>query len=202
MSKAAAAPAPAEGAEGAPKKSKKMLFIIIGVVALLLVGGGAVFLMKSSHGDEHADEDAEMQDEESAHHDKAAEKEKLKKKKKAAEAGHPPIFVALDPFTVNLQPETQTDQYLQVAATLKMEDQPSADSIKNYMPEIRHRSLLLLSGKKASEIASPEGREKLAEELKDAFNAILGEVPKSKKGEPVTPIGPVEDVLFTSFIVQ
>ncbi len=189
----------------APKKSKKMLIIIIAVALLVIIGGAAAFFMMSgSHDEEAADGEhaEEMTDEEHEAQAKEAKKAKLKKKKEAEAKGLPPVFVELEPFTVNLQPETTTDQYLQVKATLKVDEQHAADNLKAYMPEIRHHVLMLLSGKKASDFAQPEGRGVLADEIRNAVNAIVGEVPKNKKGEPEEPIGPVEAVLFTSFIVQ
>lgn len=202
MAKAAATPEDA-GAE-APKKGNKMLIIIIAVLVVVIVGGAAAFFLM---GNKHADEGEDGGDEVVAEEDhdaaaKEARKAKLKKKKEAEAKGLPPVFVELDPFTVNLQAENATDQYLQVKATLRVDEQHAADHLKAYMPEIRHKVLLLLSGKKASELATPDGREQLAEEVKHAVNAIVGEVPKSRKGEPQEPIGPVEAVLFTSFIVQ
>ncbi len=201
MSKAATAD---EAAGEAPKKSKKMLFIIIGVVALVLIGGAAAFFMISASHQAAADEASadEMSDEDPNAAAKEAKKAKLKKKKEAEAKGLPPAFVELEPFTVNLQPDSNVDQYLQVKASLKVDEAHAADHVKAYTPEIRHHVLLLLSGKKASELSHPEGREALANEIKNAVNAIVGEVPKNKKGEPEEPVGPVEAVLFTSFIIQ
>lgn len=202
MSKAATAD---DAAIAAPKKSRKMLFIILAVVLLLVVGGAAaMFMMSGSHDedidDEHADEMLSDEDQEAKAI--AAKKARLKKKKEAEAKGVPPVFVELDPFTVNLQPETQVDQYLQVKASIKVEEQHAADNLKVYMPEIRHHVLLLLSGKRASELSHPDGREALANDIRNSINAIVGETPTNKKGEPEEPIGPVEAVLFTSFIVQ
>ncbi|MCZ7653503.1 MAG: flagellar basal body-associated FliL family protein [Rhodocyclaceae bacterium] len=100
-----------------------------------------------------------------------------------AQPAKPPLFVPLDAFTVNLSSE-QSDQYLQVAATLKVLDQSAADSVKQYMPEVRHRILVLLSTKKVSEIASGEGRERLAEELRQTANNVL----LAAAGRPVKPV--------------
>lgn len=202
MSKAATADD--AGAE-APKKSKKMLIIVIAILLLVIVGGAAAFfMMAGAHPDEEDDEYAEetMSDEELDARDKADKKARLKKKKEAEAKNLPPVFVELEPFTVNLQAESATDQYLQVKASLKMEDQGTADNLKVYMPEIRHHALMLLSGKKASELSNTPGRETLALEFKNSVNSIVGEVPTNRKGEPEEPIGPVEAVLFTSFIVQ
>lgn len=202
MAKAAATPDEA-GADAPKKKGNKMLVIIIALLVVVILGGAAAFfMMGGSHADEGEDGEEVVAEEDHEAAAKEAKKAKLKKKKDAEAKGLPPVFVELDPFTVNLQPETAVDQYLQVKATLRVDEQPAADNLKAYMPEIRHRVLMLLSGKKASELGSAEGREQLAEDIKHAVNAIVGEVPRNRKGEAEEPIGPVESVLFTSFIVQ
>lgn len=202
MAKAAATPDEA-GADAPKKKGNKMLVIIIALLVVVILGGAAAFfMMRGSHAEEGEDGEEVVAEDDHDAAAKEAKKAKLKKKKDAEAKGLPPVFVELDPFTVNLQPETAVDQYLQVKATLRVDEQPAADNLKAYMPEIRHRVLMLLSGKKASELGSAEGREQLAEDIKHAVNAIVGEVPRNRKGEPEEPIGPVESVLFTSFIVQ
>ena len=100
--------------------------------------------------------------------------------------------MAVDSFTVNLQPE-HGDQYLQVAFTLQVEGPEQVELIKANMAKVRSRVLLLLSGKKASEISTVEGKQQLAGEILAAVN------------EPFVPHGDeqeVSDVLFTSFIIQ
>ncbi|WP_020165339.1 flagellar basal body-associated FliL family protein [Methyloversatilis discipulorum] len=202
MAKAAATPDEA-GADAPKKKGNKMLVIVIALLVVVILGGAAAFfMMGGSHAEEGEDGEEVVAEDDHEAAAKEAKKAKLKKKKDAEAKGLPPVFVELDPFTVNLQPETAVDQYLQVKATLRVDEQPAADNLKAYMPEIRHRVLMLLSGKKASELGSAEGREQLAEDIKHAVNAIVGEVPRNRKGEPEEPIGPVESVLFTSFIVQ
>ena len=104
----------------------------------------------------------------------------------------PPVFSALEPFVVNLQPE-MGEQYLQVAMTLQVPEQIHADRIKAYMPVIRSRLLVLLSNKRASELTKPDGKHKLAEEIIAMLN------------EPFTagaqPLG-VSSVFFTAFVIQ
>lgn len=193
MSKAAAATADADVAPP-KKKSKLILFIGIGVLVLVLVAGGALFMMSKKKA---ADEDADAED----GHAPAKTAHKSK-------SGAPPTFVPMEPFTVNLLPENG-EQYLQVVASLKLEDAHVENDLKVYMPELRHRVLMLLSGKKASELQGVEGREALAEEIMSAANETLGYGAQSSKGGhgegrgrkgPVE--GPVLSVLFTSFIIQ
>lgn len=177
-----------EGTEP-PKKSKKLLIIILAVVLLIVLGGGAAFFLLKKN--DHGEDDEEV----------AEEVAKPKKKEKKKDAHALPIFVNMDPFTVNLVPETG-DQYLQVALSLELEDPTEEIAVKAQMPKIRNNVTLLLSSKKASELLPKEGKEHLAETLKDEINAVIEPPKKNKKGEIISPEGPVKSVLFTSFIIQ
>jgi len=160
MATTAAAKSPADAAvaqpEAAPKKKSKLLLIV--VLALVLIAGagaGAWFFMSAG----------EAEDDEP----KASSK--------------PSVFLPVDQFTVNLQPE-DGPAFLQVTMTLKVADQAVADTIKALMPEVRSRILLLLSSKKASQLASPEGKTRLAQEIAHEVEAPLPQdkaKPKAKK---------------------
>ncbi len=169
--KADAAAAPAAG-------GKSKLFMMIGAAVLVLgLGGGAGWYFLHGSGDAEASE--------------PAKKEHTSSKKKKKEE-HPPEFLPIEPFTVNLQPENG-DQYLQVAFTLEVDGAEQAEHIKTNMAKVRSRVLLLLSGKKASEINTVEGKQQLAGEIL----AVVKE-PFDKHGDEQE----VSDVLFTSFIIQ
>jgi flagellar FliL protein len=165
----------------APKKSKKLLIIIvIALFLLLLIGGAAAFLLMS--GGEPADgEEGEV----------ATETAKTEKKKKDVKEAIP-VFVAMDVFTVNLDQDAG-GQYLQVAISLEVRDLQMGDKIKNYTPKLRNNVIRLLSGKKASELITKEGKETLAGEIRTLMNEVL---------EPGAKEVPVKEVLFTSFIIQ
>ncbi|QAU34360.1 flagellar basal body-associated protein FliL [Janthinobacterium sp. 17J80-10] len=154
----------------APKKSGKKLILIL-MILLLAGGGGAAawyFLgQPAAAPGTHA--------------------------KKTIDPGKPPVFLVMDPFTVNLQPDGQGEQYLQVAFSLQVGDSKDVEAIKLYLPQVRSRLLLLLSGKKASEISTVEGKKKLADE-------ILAQVrqPLIQDGAPQN----AANVFFTSFVIQ
>lgn len=116
----------------------------------------------------------------------------LAHKKAKEEPPKPPVFVSLETFTVNLQPDP-AEQFLQVDLTLQLADEAEAELIKQHMPEVRNRLLMLLTSKKSSEISSVEGKKKLSVEisaqLKEAF--VAGS--KLQK---------VAGVFFTSFVIQ
>ena len=158
----------AAAAANAPAGSnkKKLVIIIAAVLAFAGAGGGAAwfFLHDSKPGD-HAKE--------------------VKKR-------GPPVFVPLEAFTVNLQSEGP-DQFLQTTLTLQVQGSDQIEMIKQNMPKVRNRLLLLLSSKAASEISTIEGKQKLAAEIIAQVN-----LPFEDKG----PEQEVSDVLFTSFIIQ
>ncbi|MBI5781094.1 MAG: flagellar basal body-associated FliL family protein [Rhodocyclales bacterium] len=111
--------------------------------------------------------------------------------------GAPPVFVTLDPFVVNLAPG-EGERYLQTIIVLRLADAKFDPILKQYLPEVQHRINLLLSSKLPSELVTPQGREQLARELTDEINRVLGYPPATGQ----QPTGPVQAVLFRSFIIQ
>ncbi|MDO8369586.1 MAG: flagellar basal body-associated FliL family protein [Candidatus Nitrotoga sp.] len=130
-------------------KSKKLLLIIIGSVLILGIAGGAGWYF--TRGDNHND----------------------KSVKKASKPSEQPKFIALDPFTVNLQRET-ADQFLQIGITLKIFQPELEEKIKQNLPEIRSRLLVLLSGKYPSELVASNGKKKLVKEIISETETVLG----------------------------
>lgn len=149
------------------KKSKKRLLIII-LIAVLAIGagaGGTWYAMKMS-GDE------------------GAELPKPKEK--------PTAFVNLEMFTVNLQPE-DSGQFLQVGLTVKTRESPVGAAIAKQMPEIRNRILMLLSSKKAADVAGIVGKQQLSQQITEEIKQSMG---SDELKEDVL------EVLFTSFVIQ
>ncbi len=144
---------------------KKLIIIVAGALLVAGLGGGAAWFFL---------------------HDKPAAAEHKTVK------AEPPSYVPIEAFTVNLQPENG-DQYLQIAFTLQVSNEKQGEEIKANMAKVRSRVLLLLSGKKASEISSVEGKKLLATEIIAALK-----LPFVDKGEPQQ----VSDVLYTAFIIQ
>ena len=104
----------------------------------------------------------------------------------------PPVFVTLESFTVNLQPE-DGDQFLQVGLVLKVAESATVDAVKLQMPEIRNRILLLLTSKKASEISTVAGKQRLSAEIIDEARQSIA----SRKIQQE-----IISVFFTSFVIQ
>ena len=190
----AKAPAKAEEGDDVPKKKGKLgliiVIVLLVVLILIAVGVGALLLLKGGK-----DKDAEE------HAQQAAPAAAQLQTAGTVDLTKPPTFVPLDAFTVNLRRD-EGDHYLQVVAVLPVADATMDATLKAFMPEIRHRINLLLSSKLPSEVATVEGREALSLAITESINEALGFKPvRDAAGKPV-PNGPVQAVLFTSFIIQ
>jgi len=159
--------------EATEKKSKSKLIIIILFVTLLLAGAGGAYFFLSKPTPAHTGEGAPEGEVEAKH-----------------EEHKPPVFVELEPFTVNLQPD---GQFLQATFNLQVEDEIVAEEIKLYMPLIRSRLLLMLSNKTGTNLAQQEGKTTLVTEMKE-----LIEQPFSKGAKPLK----IDNVFITSFVIQ
>ena len=147
-----------------PGKSKKKIFIIMGVLVLVLAGlGGGYFFMKSKSAPAPVERKAES-----------------------------PIFLPLEPFTVNLQPGGRS-RFLHVSVTLKLADAASQAQMTQYLPEVRSRVLSTLSNREAESLATPEDRTRLSGEIMQSLSQSFG---------PNTPKQKITGVMFITFMLQ
>jgi len=156
----------ASTAAAAPRSSKLLIGLLIGV-GLLAAGAVAyVVLVPKAAG---------------AHQAEAAKPVPEK-----------PIFVTLEPFTVNLQGEGRA-KFLHVGMALKVRGEPSKAQINEFMPELRSRALMLLSNRTADSLVSPDDKSKLAEEIRSELNRPLNDD---------LPDQGITSVAFNTFVVQ
>jgi len=151
-----------------PKSKKKMVFMVVLAFALIAGGVGAWFAFFKKN---------------------SSEETTSAPTKPAAPVG-PPVFVVLDPFTVNLQPD---GQFLQASFTLQVENAEASQTLKNYLPQVLSRLLMLLSSSQANELSTPEGKKKLLEEIIENVQQPFAEgLPQVK----------VVNVFITAFVIQ
>jgi flagellar FliL protein len=194
-----------------PAKGKKKLIIIIAVALLVVLGGGgAALMMMKSKAAAEAEAEAEEGTDEAAPAKKAAAKRDPKV---------PPVFVPLEPFTVNLA-DRNADRYAQIAVTLELTDPTLEPQIKTYMPAIRSNVLLAMADRTADELLARDGKKELARRIVRETSRALGyEVPpeepaaaetegdeapkkKPKKAKPAGDQLPIRAVHFSNFIIQ
>jgi len=188
--------------EAAPAKSGKgkllvILLIVLIVLLLAAVGLLGFLLLKKKGGSDGHDEPKAAE----SHAPAPAAPAPAAPPPVVIDPGKPPVFVALDPIVVNLAPG-EGERYLQVAIVLRIADQKFDAALKQFMPEIQHRVNLLLSSKLPSELATAKGREVLAMDIRDTINEVLGYPPRPRDQQQLGPSGPVQAVLFRSFIIQ
>ncbi len=150
---------------------KKKLFIFL-LLFLLLggAGGGAAYKFL-------------VLDKQNQEEDKA---EKIVEEiKNIEEVG---IQYDLGSFIVNLA-DKDADRYLKIAIVLEIQDEKVKMEVEKRLPQIKDVITTLLFTKTSEDLKSPEGLERLKEEILKRVNAIL-------------PIGGVKNVYFTEFVIQ
>jgi flagellar FliL protein len=158
----AAKEAPAEAAP--PKKGKKKLIIIVAALVVLLGGGGAAALVIMKKKAAAADEGGDA---------KSAQAEAPKFK--APDPKNPPIFVSLEPFTVNLKPEPGLgDKFAQISVTLEVSAKEVEDALKLRMPILRNEILFAIADKTAAQLLTNEGKQTLGLDIAAAAGKQLG----------------------------
>ena len=175
----AAAPTVDAGTAAPAKKGKKKLVIMLAIALLVVLagGGGAVFFVKKK-----AHDALEAQGDEGAA--PAAEHAVAKHDSK-----HPPIFLPLDPFVVNLA-DKEAERYAQIGITLEVEDAKFADDMKAYMPAIRNAVLMILAHKTSAELLERSGKEKLAGQIQREAARSMGieiEEPEDEDADAAKP---------------
>ncbi len=154
--------------EGGKGGSKKLLIIIIAVLVLGGGGVGAFLAMGGSaeEGDGEEGDDDEYEEEESGL--------------------LPAAVLPLETFIVNLQVK---GSFLKTTLQLEFAEPSLPPTVESDIPKIRDAVIRVLSSRESADILSPDGKETLREDLRDAVNETLG-------GEDVT------QVYFTEFIIQ
>jgi flagellar protein FliL len=102
------------------------------------------------------------------------------------------FYYAIDPpLVVNFE-DGSVVRFLQITMEVMGHDQKAIDSVQKNIPLIRNNLLLLMSNRDYQSMMSREGKEKLRQEALTEIRAVQ----KKQGGEDV------EDLLFTSFVVQ
>jgi len=161
------------------KKSSKVKWIILLLVLLLLAGGGAgaywwFFLRQPPAQAEQATTEA----------DKNATKGAGKTDTAKSEGR----LTTLPPFLVNLA-DPAGRRYLKLSMDVEVNAPAAVKEIEGQTAKVRDAIILLLSGKSYTELAAPEGKLLLKNEVADRLNQILG-APR------------VTRVYFTEFVIQ
>jgi len=185
-----------------PKSNKMTTILLIVLIVLVLIMGGVgawLYLGKDS---------ADSSNESSASGDKT---EKVKA---------PLHYLSLVPeFVVNFGPGSKV-RYLQVDLQVSTRDEKALEAVNTYRPVLRNDILVLLSGLSFEELSQRGGKEALQQQLLNTINKIVTDAMHGKKKKTDDDSkdekadgaikdnkaghveGPIENVYFTSFIMQ
>jgi flagellar FliL protein len=179
------------------KGSKMTTILLIALILLILIMGGvgAWFYLGKDDGGSSA----------------SAEKEE-----KVLEPLH---YITMTPeFVVNFGPGSKV-RYLQVDLQIATRDEAALQTVTTYRPVLRNDILVILSGLSFDELKSRSGKEALQMKLLNSINKVVvsaghatsDDESKEDKddghgsdesSDSIHVKGPIENVYFTSFIMQ
>ncbi|HAG0390724.1 TPA: flagellar basal body-associated protein FliL [Salmonella enterica] len=104
-----------------------------------------------------------------------------------------PVYISLEPFTVNLRPNADnTNPVLYIGLVVQVQDEKAKVLVEQFLPKIRSRLLMLFSQQETEALSTSEGKVKLIQDIKNTINdPVIG---KEKIG--------VTDVFFNVFILR
>ena len=102
------------------------------------------------------------------------------------------LYYAIDPpLVVNFE-DGSVVRFLEISMEVMAHDQKAIDGVQKNIPLIRNNLLLLMSNRNYQSMMSRDGKDKLRQEALAEVRAV-----QKKEGSP-----DVDDILFTSFVVQ
>ncbi|HGM5722381.1 TPA: flagellar basal body-associated protein FliL [Pseudomonas aeruginosa] len=173
MAKKEATPADAGSPSGGKSKLKLILLIVVGLLLAigLSVGGTWFFLSKSLK----------------------AEKTEEVASEAAKPGKQPALYEILAPaFVVNFN-QNGRQRYMQVGVALMGRDKAQMDALREHMPLVRNKLVMLFSSQSFDSLVTPVGKEMLRQQA----TAGLQELAKKETGQLA-----IEQVLFTNFVLQ
>jgi flagellar protein FliL len=165
------------GLASAGESSKLQLILIITNVVATLAMGVGLFISFQREKHEPSVNDIVTQSGE----------QKESKEIKNPEFGK---MITLDQFTVNLStPGSVNPKFARVNIAVEVPTDDTENELNQKMPQVRNTVIDLFNSKRPADLATPEGRDYLKDEIKKALNDFL-----------VT--GKVKGVFFTNFALS
>jgi flagellar protein FliL len=122
-----------------------------------------------------------------------------KEGKEVAAPKGPPLYMPMDPPLVVSLEDNGSIRFLQVTVELMSRDEHVIAALKTHMPVIRNNLLMLLGGQPIASLTNREDKEKIRQLALAEVQKIMKDNPPAEEDEHA---GTVEDLYFTSFVVQ
>lgn len=181
-----------------PKSNKMTTILLIVLIVLVLILGGVGAWLYLSKGNGSASNDGEASSGDG----------------NTENALKPVHYLSMVPeFVVNFGSGSKV-HYLQVDLQVSTRNEAALAVINTYRPVLRNDILVLLSGQTYDELRERSGKEALQKKILNTVNKVVTEAIHTEKNkenkkagdEQQTEIGdvkgPIENVYFTSFIMQ
>ena len=152
----------------------KKLWIIIGAL-MLLIAGGLIFAVPYFKGNKGNSTQAEGEAE-AGKQEEAPKREEIK------------ATLALDPFLVNLADKDEV-RFVKTTLQFGLAEEPDEEVSKIVVAAMRDSIITLLTSKTAEEILTPQGKDKLREQIRARMNTLNPELK-------------VVEVYIVDFVVQ
>lgn len=105
-----------------------------------------------------------------------------------------PSYVSLgEPMIINLATNKKRLTFLQLKADILVEDDEAKAAVEAHIPAIRHKLLILLSEQKAIDMKTSAKRNDIRKIATEQVQELMEELADNDD---------IEDVLFTSFLIQ
>lgn len=115
----------------------------------------------------------------------------------AAETSEEPaqsIYVEMQPpFVTNIGQSSGRLSYVKAEVTLRVSSADAETAVNNHKPRLRHEMVMMLGSQNREELSKTQGQEALRTEALERFNQVLADEQTGAE---------IQDVLFTSFVVQ
>lgn len=112
----------------------------------------------------------------------------------AAPAKKTPAFVSLGkPMVLNLTTKGKRLRFLQLEASVLVRDEEAKQAVEANIPALRHQLIILLSEQSAEDMKTPSKRNDIRKIVTERVTETLDDLTGNKD---------VDDVLFTSFLIQ
>lgn len=149
--------------ESKPSIMNRRKVILLAFIGLVVALGGIGLYQWNKNSEEAKRKQVELE---------ASPEYQLRKQLEFRKENKPPRFVKMDEFTVNL-PGRGGEHYLQTNIVIRTGDAATEAKIRNFLPIIRDKVILVLSSRPMEQLATVEGKNMLAREIALVINAII-----------------------------
>lgn len=191
-----------EKKEKEPMSTKKLIILMVSgfIVILLSTVVGLVLVLKdpppqtetAAEGEAIEENAPNAKKEEDEEPEKEVEEDVEEEEGSSATRGQAVFYTIRPVFVVNFQ-SSKRAKFLQISVDVMARDEDVIDKVMDNLPLIKNDLVILFSSQKYENLKKVEGKEKLREEALKVIQNVL----KKETGQPG-----VEDVLFTSFVMQ